>query len=65
MSVSPNMKIINYNAFVSCKYLTNVFLACVLPKYELWGRVCISVSFLLIHRNISYIDTPSATLHWT
>ena len=28
MSVSPNMKIINCNAYVSCKYLINVFLAC-------------------------------------
>lgn len=32
MSVSPNMKIINCNAYVSCEYTINVFLACAFAK---------------------------------
>lgn len=32
MSLTPNMKIINCNVYVSCKYLVNVFLAYAFAK---------------------------------
>lgn len=44
MSVSPNMKRMNCHAYVSCKYLINVFLACAFAKVWIIGSVYISVS---------------------
>ena len=38
MSVCPNMKIINCNGYVSCKYLINVFLACAFAKVWTLGK---------------------------
>lgn len=41
MSVSPNMKIVNCKAYVSCKYLIHVFLVCALPTCGFWESVYI------------------------
>lgn len=66
MSVSPNMKIINYNAFVSCKYLTNVFLACVLPKNSGEGYVFLFLFFLFFFLFIeTFLTLIPQVLHYT
>lgn len=44
MSMNPNMKIINCNAYVSCEYLIDLFLACALAKVWTLGK-CIYLDF--------------------